>query len=353
MARNTLSAVAQRRSRIINLLSSSPQSAQELQHALRPKTGRRTINADLAWLRTYFPAHCVRQRAEGRHGTGRVVFRWRAGPAHLCSEPLTWLSEAELIALVVARGMLDEDPADTSARGSDPSWSVVMSQLLRRCGVAQVADVVRRHAVTVSRFGTATTDPDVFAACLASTVLGEGLEFEYENLAGRQHHVHASPQRLWMVRGEWLCIAWAESLRTYRLSRMRSAQRVARQPPGRPVSIPTAEVNAVIAQAFSATGSGDPGRRRQVVLACAPEAKPFILGRRWGDKQITTDHPPDLPPGWWRLSFTTTGLADCVYWVLGLGAKVRAEQPPELVARVAEEVTAMYAALPHRPPAVR
>jgi hypothetical protein len=38
---------------------------------------------------------------------------------------------------------------------------------------------------------------------------------------------------------------------------------------------------------------------------------------------ITTDN------GWKLLSFTTTGLAECQHWVLGMG--LRAEQPPELV----------------------
>jgi hypothetical protein len=42
-----------------------------------------------------------------------------------------------------------------------------------------------------------------------------------------------------------------------------------------------------------------------------------------GSRIITTDN------GWKLLSFTTTGLAECQHWVLGMG--LRAEQPPELV----------------------
>jgi WYL domain len=67
------------------------------------------------------------------------------------------------------------------------------------------------------------------------------------------------------------------------------------------------------------------------VLAVSPGAWPFIQGRTWGTNQKIDDIPDDLPSGWRRLSFTTTGIYECRYWILGMGTSVRAEKPSELV----------------------
>jgi predicted DNA-binding transcriptional regulator YafY len=175
------------------------------------------------------------------------------------------------------------------------------------------------------------------ATCLAATATGEGITFRYENLKGEVKNVHATPARCHLVKGEWSCIAWAGGLKHYRLCRMAEAKRVRQLPPGSPVSIPASEVDALLGSGFYATASSSPRDRVRVRIAVSPEAWRLLKGRRWGDNQVVDDTPENLPKGWFRLTFTTTGLTECRHWVLGMGANVRAEAPDALVEWVQEQ----------------
>jgi len=95
----------QRRLDIIDRISRAPMAAEELLLALKGTASKRTLHLDLAWLKGTFPGQCLRERADGRHGVFRVVYRWIGPRPYLLDEPLEWLSEDEVIALAVARGM--------------------------------------------------------------------------------------------------------------------------------------------------------------------------------------------------------------------------------------------------------
>ena len=372
MANRSPQDVAARRVAIINLIAGEGLSVDEVHEQLHPRAGLRTVHEDISWMAETFPEHLKREKAGKGHGH-RIAYRWQGHVPYILDKPITWLTEEELIGLVAARGFLrengtDQDPlsaskgASRSAAGAQsaivPAASLrppldspegtdlcacdllagAIGRLLNRAGVQEAAEILARHVVTVSRFGAAPIDCANLALALAATATGDCLEFTYENLQGVTREVHAVPARCVLIKGEWYCIAWAGSLKNFRVARMKSARRVRNRPDKAPVSIPGSEVDALLKSAFFATASRRPADRARVVLAVSPQAWPHIRDRRWGDNQVLVEEPTDLPPGWRRLTFTTTGLAECQHWVLGMGATVRVEGPEPLVTWIQDQI---------------
>jgi len=255
------------------------------------------------------------------------------------------MTEEELLALVAARGLLHrDDQAMPATRGTARSLDGLagsIHHLIERTGLIETAQRAGRHLVSVSRFGAAPIANDVLTTCLSAAASNQAITFAYNNLEGVTSQPTAVPQRLVLIRGEWYCVAWAGMLRMFRLARMAAVTITTKRPKGTPANIPSQEVDDLLAQSFYATGSSDPQRRCRVVLAVRPGAWPFIQGRTWGSSQRVDEAPVDLPQGWRRLSFVTTGLAECRHWMLGIGSGVRAEQPTELVDWMRVEAEAM------------
>jgi predicted DNA-binding transcriptional regulator YafY len=111
--------------------------------------------------------------------------------------------------------------------------------------------------------------------------------------------------------------------------------------PNLPTHITAQEVDTFFASSFFATGATDPQSRRTITLAVSPGAWPFIRDRRWGDSQRVEETPADLSQGWRRLTFTTSGLSECVHWILSFGSGVIPEGPQELIDRITHETQAM------------
>jgi len=327
--------VAARRLAIVDLIAGEGLAFAEITAGLRPRPSTRTLREDIAWLGEHFPQRLTRNRTAGDGRSPGLAYRW-IGPAPLLlSQPLHWLAEEELIALIAARGLLRQpDPTRPATTGPDPEMDPLagaVDALLSRAGVKEAADAIARDAIVVSRFGALRGDPGCLATVLAATVLADGILFEYDNLAGKRHPVHASPLRMALIKAEWYLLAWSGSLKVYRVARMSDARR-GKQPAGRPSHIPSTEIDEKLRDAFYATGSERPQDRKRIVLAVSPEGWHQVAGRRWGDRQRIEDQPADLPGGWRRIHFTTTGLAECRHWVLSHGANIRAEAPAELVA---------------------
>ena len=341
MANRPAQDVAARRVAIIDLIGVEALAVEEVHRRLRPRAGLRTVHEDIAWLLETFPEHLKREKA-GKGLGHRVVYRWQGQVPYLLNKPVGWLTEEELIALVAARGFLrDANPARPATSGEpalDELLAGALGRLLDRAGVQDAAKILGRQVLAVSRFGAAPINHACLSLALAATATGETLAFTYENLAGTTHQVSALPLRCLLVKGEWYCIAWAGSLKNFRISRMSDARRLRQRPDGAPTHIPAHEVDALLASAFYATGSDRPKDRVRVTLAVSPQAWPHLRDRRWGDNQKIDEAAADLPAGWRRLAFTTTGLAECQHWVLGMGAGVRAEGPETLVAWVREQI---------------
>ncbi len=334
MANKAPQEVAARRVAIINLIASERLPVERIREKLRPQAGLRTIHEDIAWMADTFPDHLMREKA-GNGQTHRVVYRWQGNVPYLLTKPITWLTEEQLIALVAARGFLREYSADQL---DTDLLAGAIGRLLDRAGVQEAVDILARHVVTVSRFGAAPIDCANLALALAATATGDGIEFTYENLQGVTRAVAAVPARCVLIKGEWYCIAWAGTLKSFRVARMQAARRVRTRPAGAPNHIPSHEVDALLKSAFFATSSQRPSDRARVVLAVSPQAWQHLRDRRWGDNQVLAEEPTDLPPGWRRLTFSTTGLAECQHWVLGMGAAVRAEGPEALVGWIQDQI---------------
>lgn len=342
MARRPLQDIASRRLALVDLVAGEGLTFAEIASRLKPRQSTRTLREDIAWLGEHFPQRLLRTRTSTDGRGSSLLYRWTGPAPLLLHQPLHWLAEEELIALIAARGLLRQpDPTRPAMIGqdleSDPLAGAV-DALLARAGVKEAADAIARDAIVVSRFGALRGDPACLATVLAATVLSEGLHFEYGNLAGERHPVHASPLRMALIKAEWYLLAWAGSLKAYRVARMSDARR-GRQPANRPAHIPSAEIDEKFRDAFHATGSENPRDRKRVVLGVSPEGWHQVVGRRWGDRQSIEEEPEGLPRGWRRIRFTTTGLGECRHWILSNGANFRAENPPELVAWLRQQAS--------------
>jgi predicted DNA-binding transcriptional regulator YafY len=351
MAKKSPADIAARRRAVINLLSSEVGKAvEELMDELPGHMGRRTVHEDLAFLRANFPTQLERLRANGQHGTSRVAYRWTGAIPHLLDQPIGWLAEDELMALIAARGLLHHNDRSLAggAQGGD-GLGAAAHRLIARTALDAPAQTIGRHLIAVSRFGAAPVVDDHVATCLLAAASLQAISFTYTNLDGATKHRVAAPQRLVLIRGEWYCVAWQDCLRQFKLARMADVQISAAMPAGMPSHIDSSEVNALLDGSFFATGSLDRSRRRRVVLAVAPGAWPFVQGRTWGTHQRLDEAPADLPAGWRRLTFTTTGLDECRHWVLSMSGGVHAEEPAELVTwlrEVADRISAAHQGQP-------
>jgi len=347
MVRSASNDPSTRRIQIIVLLGGDGLGFDVLRSRLKPRPSVRTLHEDLAWIERQFPDRFRREPARGEHGSSRVVLRWSGRPPVLLEQPLTWLTEEEVVAIIAARGLLRQlDPSlpPTTAPTAEPDpLSQAADALLARVGIKEVADALARDAIVVSRFGAERVSSEVLATCLGATVRGDGLHFAYINMAGRQHAVEAMALRMVLVKGEWFLLAWSEGLKIYRMARMSGVQR-GRLPATCPGWIPRQDIDAKLRDAFYATGSERAQDRKRVAVAVGPEAWPLVGGRRWGDRQMVEERPADLPDGWRRLQFTTTGLAECRHWILSHGGQMRVEAPAELAAWVQAQAQAIVAA---------
>ena len=106
MAKKSHADIAARRRAVIDFLAEEDHSVEELMAKLLGRIAKRTIHEDIAFLRASFPTHLQHVRAGGNHGTSRVAYRWTGAIPHLLSQPLGWLGDDELMALIAARGLL-------------------------------------------------------------------------------------------------------------------------------------------------------------------------------------------------------------------------------------------------------
>jgi predicted DNA-binding transcriptional regulator YafY len=236
------------------------------------------------------------------------------------------------------------DPARPAAEDASDHYhgalATALDRLLHQAGLADEARAIAPDAVTVSRFGVAAEEDAAFPICFAAIRAGESLRCSYTKQNGETRPIHIAPIRLVHIAGEWFCFAWSADRTTppgrvkqYRLSGMHTPVRSTTPVPGRPVIGLRQEVTGILRDAFRATGSTDPKRRRRVSLALSPIAWHFLRDRRWGaDQRVAGPGIDGLPADWRRIEFVTTGLEECRHFVLSLGSEARAEGPPELIA---------------------
>lgn len=314
----------------------------------------RTIAGDVRWLKQCFPTWFI-GNVSSDHSKH---FKWTGPPLHLLPKPIEWLTDVDLAAIVLARGLL-RNTQGRSIEDKDTAYpglfAHALHELLHRCGLEECADEISPEAIQVSRFATRDEDPRSLEAVMAAIACNESIEFAYVNRHGEAHPVHAHPVRLVLIKGEFHCFAWAGrrkpddagkgSLRQYRISRMSEVRRTPESPKGCPAIVPQRLVDKELACAFETTGSSDPKDRVHVQLAVSPVAYPHLEERTFGANQKWINKPRGLPGGWRRLRFTTSGLEACRYWVLGLGSTVRPERPKALARWIQQEARRMLDAM--------
>jgi len=254
---------------------------------------------------------------------------------------LHWLTEDEVLALEVARGLLAaprRKPGETQVE--DPLAEAIEA-LLNRLGVDKRVRNQARLLVTAQTFSKERYRPTHLADILRALRLKNGLQIDYEPLGRPAHPALVQPVRLVLVDNEWYLFAWervTRMLKTYKLSRVRSAVVVA-QLRDAPAML-DAQVEQALLDHFRSTSNQ---QRTRVVARFSPQAWPHIRDRLWGANQ----QPPDvLADGWHRLVFSTGGIDGVRWWLLGFGAEVVAEQPAELVAWIRDQITRSAGAYP-------
>lgn len=358
--------VAKRRSDLIAAIAGAEHGCtrDELCALLPHRPAKRTVQKDLAWLRKVFHSQVRRANTKGAHRTGRTAYVWKGQVPHLLTRPLEELTHDELLALIVARGLLATGP--TSEPGSaapvaatapapplpvngtgaaapddrtrdtpspDGPLASAVDGLLHRAGLIGSGQEMQnlsqaRDAVCVRRFGTAPVAPEVLQQCLKAVVTGQHLRFHYVNRYGQARETHASPQRLVLTKGEWFAVMWVRrGLATYRLSRMGQTNLTPEAPKGCPTHIPSIDVNYYLSSGFYGTFDQDP---ISIVLAISPDSWPHVVDRTWGRSQQVEGITKGRRKGWYRLTFTTRGYDECKHWVLSMGSGVKVEQPAEL-----------------------
>lgn len=342
-----------RRQSILSLLAIEAATADSIRMNLRPTVSRRTVASDVTWLARTFPAQVRKQRGSDAR---TVIWSLDGLPPVLLPHGAAALTHDELAAIIAARGLLRAPDVKHPGweRPSSPyagDLSAALHGLLERLGLGEQARHIAPAAIGASRFGIAPEPPGALATLQRAIVTGQAARFAYRNRAGTQHACHVWPIRLVLIKGEWFCFAWSGRVKQYALARVVSRSPVvtidARLPPGAPSRPPHDVVDAALASGFHATGSDDPGQRVRLVLAISPAAWPSIADRTWGSGQHIHDAPEDLPHGWRRLSFLTTGLTEARHWVLSFGTTVRAEAPAALTEWLYEQTQAMVSVLSH------
>jgi len=322
---------------IIRLIAAERLTKDGLRKRLVPVPSERALGYDLAKLRRMFPHRISIERVGRAH-----AYAFIGDPPQILAQAIHYLDEDQLAAIIAARGLLripnpDETPTERGPHAYHGALAQSLDRLLSDAGLGNEALDIAPDAVAISRFGSAPEEATAFPLAFAAIRTGESLTFDYTNLLGTTHAVHAKAVQLIHINGEWHLLAWANDdekppgkLKQYRLSRIAKLKRVQCAPKACPITGLRHEAAALLRDAFRSTGSSDPAKRSRVSLLVSPKSWPFIERRRWGGSQIIEDNPAHVPTGWRRLQFITTGLNECQYWVLSFGAEVRVESPAPL-----------------------
>ncbi|TVR49029.1 MAG: WYL domain-containing transcriptional regulator [Planctomycetota bacterium] len=300
----------------------------------------RTIRSDFTYLEQRYP-HRIHKETHGR----TLLYRWQGPLPHLVQPALESIDHHQLIALVAARGLL-HNPHQCGFTGP---LDGALDDLLHHMGVADIANDLHPQAIEVDRFATCPERPDDLLTALEAVIGGMALRGRYRNRLDQARDQHILPLRLLLIEGEFHLLAWESSRRPVsdlRLSRFESLCTDHRLPPGAPCRDDPqllAKIQRHREAAFRTHGNHNLKQRQRLQLAIGPQALPHLRDRTWGLEQTWDHHPPDLNPGWSRLSFITAGTAAAVHWILSLGDQVMVERPQDLRATIAKHAAALLA----------
>lgn len=246
--------------------------------------------------------------------------------------PGAWVSEEEVVSLVVARRLAAALP--------DRGLKNRFDAFLRKVGGDMDLDLLKlEEKVSLKNVRYGRVEPDVFLAVLRALARGRRLAIDYSPASALSpSRREVDPLHLLVYMGNWHLIAWCHQRRAVRdflLARMQGAAVLA-EPLANPVQ--AEEIRDKLDQHY---GIFFDGPERRVVLHFSPAAARRVRDQVWFPGQ-KIDERPD---GSLRLEFPVADLREVLRDILPFGADVEALAPPELrkmLAAVIAEMAGVY-----------
>ncbi len=242
--------------------------------------------------------------------------------------PGVWVSEEEIVSLVVARRLAAALPDRELKRKFD--------HFLRKVGGDMDLDLLGlEEKVSLKNVRYSRVEPAVFQAVLRALARGRQLAITYapagaESPAPRQ----VDPLHLLVYMGNWHLIAWCHERRAVRdflLSRMRSAEALAARAGSH------ADAGEIKERIEKRYGIFFDGPERRVVLRFTPAGARRVRDQVWFPGQkVEERHDGSL-----LLEFPVADFREVVRDVLPFGADAEVLEPPELRRLLADTIARM------------
>jgi predicted DNA-binding transcriptional regulator YafY len=242
--------------------------------------------------------------------------------------PGVWVSEEEIVSLVVARRLAAALP--------DRELKKKFDHFLRKVGGDMDIDLLGlEEKVSLKNVRYSRVEPAVFQAVLRALARGRQLAITYAPASAESPgERRVDPLHLLVYMGNWHLIAWCHERRAVRdflLSRMRAAEALEARAgkhadPG--------EIKERIEKRY---GIFFDGPARRVVLRFTPAGARRVRDQVWFPGQKVEE----LPDGSLRLEFPVADFREVVRDVLPFGPDAEVLEPPELRRLLAETIARM------------
>ncbi len=242
--------------------------------------------------------------------------------------PGLWVSEEEIVSLVVARRLAAALP--------DRGLKTKFDLFLRKIGGDMDLDLLRlEEKVSLKNVRYTRVEPAVFSAVLQALVRARQLAFTYAPASsGESHRRQVDPLHLLVYMGNWHLVAWCHergALRDFLLSRMSAAAML-----GEPVENPfkAEDIKKMIEGRY---GIFFEGPERRVVLRFTHAGARRVRDQVWFPGQRVEERPD----GSLLLEFPVADFREVLRDILPFGADAEALAPPELRKLLAETIAQM------------
>jgi predicted DNA-binding transcriptional regulator YafY len=242
--------------------------------------------------------------------------------------PGLWVSEEEIVSLVVARRLAAALP--------DRELKKKFDLFLRKVGGDMDLDLLRLEGkVSLKNVRYYRVEPAVFQAVLRALARERQLAFTYAPASsGESRRRHVDPLHLLVYMGNWHLIAWCRQRRAVRdfvLSRMKEAEML-----DEPVANPV-KAEAIKERIEKRYGIFLDGPERRVVLRFTPAGARLVRDQVWFPGQESEERPD----GSLLLKFPVADFREVVRDILPFGADAEALEPPELRRLLADSIGKM------------
>jgi len=242
--------------------------------------------------------------------------------------PGLWVSEEEIVSLVVARRLAAALPD----RGLKRKFDL----FLRKIGGDMDLDLLRlEEKLSLKNVRYGRVEPAVFQAVLRALARDRQLAITYApGYGGSAARRIVSPLHLLVYMGNWHLIAWCcqrRAVRDFLLSRVKAAELlpVAAASPVKPE-----EIREKIEKRY---GIFFDGPEKQVVLRFSPAGGQLVRGQVWFPGQAVDERPD----GSLVLKFPVADFREVVRDILPFGADAEVLEPPELRRLVRQTIERM------------